>query len=199
MTGYEIYCLCRKLLKRNIPSIETYSESKERGYYELLHEWSSKDKQLSSEDLRNYILVIYNENQTTFDPYTIMDSQWEETYIIWKKTKSTQSRYFDTVRRSFDYITNFCISENISYDKYKRDWAAKHIRTNDIDGAVAVYLKLIDKRKLNRIQKLLLKVFLSQYNILVVRIQNPDLKLLLADLEQEMKRILEAHASLSSS
>lgn len=198
MTGYEIYRLCRKLQKRNIPSEETYSGSKERGYYELLHEWSEKDKLMSSEDLQNYISVIYNADPVSFDPYTIMDEQWESKYIEWKKTRSTPARYFSTVRKSFDFITNFCISENISYDKYKRDWAAKHIRTNDIDGAVAVYLKLIDKRKLNKIQKLLLTSFLSQYNILVVRIQNPDLKLLLADLEQEMKRILEAYASMDS-
>jgi len=195
MTGYEIYCYCRKLTNWSIPSIETYKNSKEYGFYEMLSNWSIKTKKYSSEEMRNYILIVYNNDKVTFDPYDLMNDKWEALYTKWVKTKSTKNAYLNTVKESFNYITNFCLKKNISLDKYKAEWAAKHIRQELVDGAVAVYLKLIDKKSLKPIHKILLKKYLSEYNIIVVRIKDPTLNELLASSTEEMKRILETNVS----
>lgn len=196
MNGYKIYLICRKLNGWNSPSIDTYNESKERGYYEMLYNWFIKTLNFSEIEIRNYISVVFNYDKTNFDPYRLMDEKWMDEYIIWKKTKSSKYIYYETIKQSFIFITNFCIKKGISLDKYKSDYALRHVRDKKIDESVAVYLKFFEIKKLNKIQKILLKNFLSQYNIIVVRIKDPELNQLLADLTLEMKKVIEVSASI---
>lgn len=198
MTGFEIYNLCRKLQKRRVLTLDQYLNCSEYGFYEMLSSWSVGTKNYSTTELRDYISVVYNYDTELFNPYSLMDQKWEEIYTEWRKTNSTKELYFDVVRRSFDFITNFCIKNNISFDKYKQDWAIRHIRDKKIDGAVAVYLKLVDKKSLSKVQRILLKKFLTEYNIIVVRITNQELNNILASSTQDMKRILDVHASMNS-
>lgn len=191
MTGYEIYKLCRGYQKRSSPTLEGYKNSKEFGYFEMLANWFVKEKHFPSDDVFNYLNIIYNNNQDVFDPYSIMDEKWNEIYIDWKKNRSTKALYFDTVKKSFIFLTNFCVQKGIDLDKYKKDYAIKHIRENKIDGAVAIYLSLFDKKSLNKVQKILLQDILSKYNIIVVRIRDPELNSLLASSYQEMIKVLE--------
>jgi ribosomal protein L22 len=124
-----------------------------------------------------------------------MDDKWEEVVTEWKKTRSTKALYFDTVKKSFIFITNFCLKNNISLDKYKKDYAIRHIREKKVDEAVAVYLKFFEKSKLNKIQKILLQDYLSKYNNIVVRIRDPELDSILANSTQEMKNVLSVCAA----
>lgn len=194
MTGYDIYCICRKYLKRNVPALASYIDSSEYGYFEMLSQWFV-EKGFMEQDTKNYINVIYNNSPETFDPYSIMDDKWEEVVTEWKKTRSTKALYFDTVKKSFIFITNFCLKNNISLDKYKKDYAIRHIREKKVDEAVAVYLKFFEKSKLNKIQKILLQDYLSKYNNIVVRIRDPELNTILANSAQEMKNVLSVCAA----
>lgn len=195
MSGYEIYCICRRYLRRNKPPISTYISSDEYGYYENLNEWFVREKKFSTKEMENYINVIYNNGPETFDPYDLMDEKWDEVYLEWKRTKSTKLLYFDTVKQSFIFITNFCLKKGITLDKYKKEYAIRHIRERQIDEVVAVYLKFIEKNKVNKIEKILLQSILSKYNNIVVRIRDPELNNILASSEQEMKALLKVCAS----
>lgn len=191
MTGYEIYKLCRSYQKRSCPSLDGYMNSKEFGYFELLSNWFVKEKHFPSSTVYDYINVVYNVDQENFDPYTLMEDKWDSIYVDWKKNRSTKALYLDTVKKSFIFITNFCIQKQISLDKYKKDYAIKHIREKLVDEAVAVYLALFDKKNLNKVQKILLQDILTKYNIIVVRIRDPELNSLLASSNQEMIKVLE--------
>lgn len=194
MSGYDIYSLCRRFQKRNIPQVESYVNLQEYGYYELLHQWFV-ERGFQLKEMKEYITVIYNHSPESFDPYTIMEDKWEEVFSEWKKTRSTKALYFDTVKKSFIFITNFCIKNSITLDKYKKDYAIRHIREKKVDEAVAVYLKFFEKNKLNKVQKILLQDYLSKYNNIVVRIRDPELDNILASSSQEMKKVLEVCAS----
>lgn len=195
MTGYEIYCFCRNKLGRNSPSYDTYSNSSEYGYYEMLHNWFISAKKFPTKEIKQYIEFIYCDNKELFDPYSIMDEQWEEKYLEWKRTKSTKALYFETVKKSFIFMTNFCIKNCITFDKYKKVYAIKHVRQHYVDEAVAVYLQFFDKNKMSKIDKILLNNLLTKYNNIVVRIRDPELNKLLASSYQEMIKVLEVSAS----
>lgn len=193
MTGYEIYCLCRSLNGWSKPSLETYLQSKEKPYFELLNDYFIKRKNFNVKDIRDYIKAFYHLNQSSFDVYKLMNEEANDAYIDWCKFKSTKRLYFEEVKKSFAFIENFCINKGISLSKYKLSYAAKHIREQKIDGAVAVHLQLINKNKLNKVEKLLLKNFLKQYNIIVVRLSNPELIVLLEQLTNDMTKLLQAY------
>lgn len=201
MTGYEIYKMCRSFQHRRSPNYDTFVKSPEYNFYNSLAEWFTKKKKFTTQEVKDYLCVISNKSAAEFDPYDIIPNEqsWDEFYDIWKKTASSKSLYFEAVRNSFIFIQNFCIKRNISIDTYKRDWVIKHIRSGEVDSAVAIYLKLIEKSELSQVQKILLKHVLKQYNIILDRIRDSELNSLLAELKGDMDRTMKAHAGLVES
>lgn len=191
MTGYDIYCFCRTLMRRTRVPIDHYLDCKEINFYETLSKYFINSRHLNVDDIYDLIRTNYNKSTVTFNPYNLMDDEVYEDFIKWKNTLSTTELYFNEVRKSFIFIQNFCINNNISFEKYITTRAKKHIRERKIDFAVASYLKVIDRRTLNKIEKITLKKYLSQYNIIKIRLSNPELSTLLSHLFQEMKTLLQ--------
>ena len=175
------------------PAPETYAVSQERPYYDMLKDYLIQEKKLNVNDIKWFLKSNFHHDQDAFDPYKLTSEEAWDVYIEWCKTKSTKNLYFNEVRKSFAFIENFCINKSIDLKKYKLSYAAKHIREQKIDGAVAVHLKLIDRKKLSKVDKLLLKNYLSQYNILESRLSNPELSKLLTDLTQDMTKLLQEY------
>jgi hypothetical protein len=190
MTGYDVYCYCRKLIGWNRPSIETYVASSEKQFFEMLRDYLVEDKKLLDDEIRSYINANYSKEGMTFDPYHLMNQESWDTYRKWKLTQSTVPLYFEEVKKTFDYITNVCINKNITLNEYKRLYACKHIREKIIDWSVAVHLQLIDKNKLSKVEKLLLKQFLKEYKLIEVRLSIKELNQLMEDLTFNMNRLL---------
>jgi len=192
MTGYELYSFYRQLVGWKATTLDNYLESKEFNFYESLKDFFVKIKKLNDDDIYDYIKLIYNKKLNTFSPYELMDNDIYELFENWKKTKSTKSLYHEEVVKSFLFIRNFCINKSVSFENYKIKYAIKHIREEKIDFCVAAYLKLIDKRKLKKIEKIILQKYLSQYNILMQRIDNnPELNTLLKSSFEDMSIILK--------
>lgn len=191
MNGYDLYCYCRGLMGWNAPSVKSYTDSKEFGFYELLAKNFIENKHLNVEDIYNLIKVKYNKDPHTFNPYELLEDEVYEEFKKWRDTLSTKQLYFQAVTKSFKFIENYCINKNVSFEKYILTCAKKHIREEKIDYAVVSYLKLVDKSKLNKIEKIVLKKYLSQYNIIKYRLCNPELSTLLSHLYQEMKTLLQ--------
>ena len=197
MKGYEVYCYCRGLIGWTKPNIETYLESKEKEFFEMICDYFIQDKHLKTEDIHNFLKANYHNNPTLFDPYKLLSHEAWEVYIDWKTNKSTPELFFQQVRKSFDFITNFCINKNISFDEYVRTFGVKHVREKKVDWTVAVHLQLVDRQKINKVEKLLLKNFLKEYSIIESRLYNQELKQLLAVLTHDMKRLLEEMKKVS--
>lgn len=186
MNGYDIYCFCRMMQGRNKPSLEVYLESKEKNYFEAVYEKFIKTLKLDVSSIYDYIKVNFEFNGANFNIYDLLDESCNEVYLNWKRTNSTKALYFDQVKRSFLFMQDFCINKNITFDNYKKKYAMRHIREHNIDYCVAYYLKLVDKDNLSSIEKIVLKKYLAQYNIIRHRICNTELKDLLNQLNSEM-------------
>lgn len=189
MTGFEIYCFCRSALQcRKAITYQQYIDGNEYGYFDGLSNYLIRQRKLDVHEIKDFIKCNYLEENGNL--YSLLSSTCWDRYIEWKKTESSIKIYYDTVWKSFKFIENFCIGKHINLDKYKSRWAAKHIREKKIDWAVAVYLKLIDIKNVKITEKILLKNFLTQYNILMHRISDQKLHTYLNNLENEMRGIL---------
>ncbi len=193
MTGYDIYCICRQIMKRSVPILDTYLESSEKPYYELLRDYLIKNKQLNIKDIKKFLNANYCNNPALFNPYKLIEQESWDVYIDWCKYKSTKSLYFNEIKNSFSFIENFCINKNIDFRTYKANFSRKHIREKKIDYAVAIHLQLVDMKKLQKVDKLLLKNFISQYNIVESRLSNQELKQLLISLTDGMTKLLQEY------
>ncbi len=151
-----------------------------------------RDRGLDKKAIANFMAANYS-NDENFDIHDATSDVAWQVYTNWIKTKSTEALYYEEVKKSFMFIENMCINKNISLEEYKKAYAISHIREKKIDWAVAVHLKLIDKSKLKTVEKLLLKSFLTQYNIIINRLYNPKLSQLMSDLEDGMKRLLSEY------
>lgn len=173
------------------PSLDAYLESKEKAFYESLHNYLIKKLNLTVDDVYNFLRINFNSNPNSFSAYSLIEEQAYEKYIEWKKKLSSKSLYFNEVKKSFTFIVNFCISNNITFENYKNKYSIKHIREEKIDYSVAVFLNLIDRRKLKKVEKIILKKYLTQYNIIYQRIFNPELNQILNDSFLEMTNLLK--------
>jgi hypothetical protein len=178
-------------MKRTRVPLDTYLKSTEYNYFETLNKYFINSRHLNVEDIYDLIRIQYNKSIITFSAYNLMDDEVYTDFIKWRNTLSTKHLYFEQVRKSFIFIQNYCINNNVSFEKYILTRAKKHIREEKIDFAVAQYLKLVDKRTINKIEKITLKKYLSQYNIIKIRLSNPELSTLLSHLFQEMKTLLQ--------
>jgi hypothetical protein len=193
MNGYEVYKMCRTIQGWSTPSLEVYLNGKESPYYEMLVKFFINEKNLSVQHINDYLRAVYNNLQVEFDPYKLMNEEYWEIYETWLKTKSTKELYFQEIRKSFNFIENFCIGKSINLEQYKKAYAYKHIREKKIDYAVAVHLSLIDKDNLKKVERFMLKNFLSQYNIIVRRLSNTELNMLLTELTNGMNKLLNTY------
>lgn len=191
MTGYEIYCEIRGKMGRTIPGIDAYLKSENFNYYESLAKYLVRSRKLSSKAIKDFILSNYNNDPSTFNPFTLMEDQPYKIYIDWKMTNSSKALYFQSVIKSFKFIENFCISKKLLFENYKEQYAAKHIYHKKIEYVVAAYLKLVNIRKLKkRTDNLLLTSYKNQYNTIIQRISNLELNALLSKQTLEMNGIL---------
>lgn len=159
----------------------------------MLRDYLIKDKQLNIPDIKKFINAVYCNNPAAFDPYKLTDLDIWETYIEWCKYKSTKALYFNEIKKSFVFIENFCINRSIDLRTYKANFARKHIREKKVDYAVAVHLQFVDIKKLHKVDKLLLKNFISQYNIVESRLSNPELNQLLISLTSDLTKLLQEY------
>lgn len=193
MTGYEIYCFCRRVVGWNQPSLDTYLASSEKPYYEMLSNYILQRRNLTTEQTYEFIRAVFNADKATFDPFKLVTDEAWNAYMEWRKTLSTKGLYFEQIRKSFTLIENCCINNCIDLEQYKKEFALRHIRENKIDAAVAVHLQLVDIKKLTKVQKILLKSFLKEYNIIKIRLDTPELQQLLNELTMGMKNLLHQY------
>jgi hypothetical protein len=146
--------------------------------------------------MKDFIKVNFNLDTNNFDPFKLMEEEAWKRYQEWIATSSTKSLYFEQVRKSFMFIENFCTNKNINLDTYKQQYAQKHVRENRIDHVVAIYLNLVDIKKLKKVEKILLQNFVNQYNITKTRISNPELNVLLETLTMDMVKIIKEYNSI---
>jgi hypothetical protein len=189
MTGYELYLKIRSYKKYKRVPLETYLESSLKPLHENIIS-VFKNKGFTDGHIHDFLNCIHN-SHIDLEPHNLLlDEAWE-IYNDWSKKNSSEVLYFEEVKKSFNFIENFCINKSISFDKYKKDYAVTHIREKKIDWAVAVYLELVDIKKIKPVEKLLLKPFISKYNSIITRLYNPKLNQLMSDLNEEMIKILE--------
>lgn len=189
ITGYFIYCTCRKVMGRTRVKLESFLGNSDKPFYEMMADLMKKDS-FTAKEIQDYISVNYNKNPKAFQPYELLSEEYKKTYEKWKSEQSTVGKYLQFVKKSFDIIENICLKENLTLEQYKKKYALNHIKDGIIDGSVAVYLKLVDRNKLTRINKILLKKFLADYNVIQHRIKQPELKTLLKDRTEEMLSLI---------
>lgn len=183
--------MCRSLLGRNKPSLESFKNSSEYGYYSVLSDHLENAMHLNEKEMKCFLRSVYNDNPSAFDPYNLMTEESKEIYHKWKKTKSSKAVYFQEVINGLCFIENFCIKNNISFDQYKYKYSIRHIREKRFDWAIAVYCNFVDKQKLKTVEKMLLKNYLDQYSVIKRRLLNPELSSLIEDRVKEMKQMIE--------
>lgn len=188
MDGYKLYCMCRTLMGRNRPSYDSFQSSNEFGFYSLLSDHLSKS--FDDKEIGIFLKANHVPNPDAFDPYKLMADECMTAYYEWKKKSSDKNIFFSEVVNGIAFIENFCIKNNITFEQYGYKYAAKHIREKKFDWTLAVYFKFIDITKLSRVEKMLLKTFISQYNIIERRLNNPELSNILDKRATEMKELL---------
>lgn len=190
MTGYELYRFCRSLRGWTSPEFETYLNSQSKGHYEKLSEYFIKTLRLDIKDIKQFIQLYYNKNPNTFNPHELFDECHVENYEKWKSTSSTKEQYYESIRKSFIFIENFCINNNTIFENYKKKYALKHVRENKIEYAVSIYLNLIDIKNLKSVEKIVLKKYLSQYNITMKRMSSSEMKEIMQLSYENLKNTL---------
>lgn len=193
MTGYEIYCYCRALIRRNRPSEESYNQSHVSSYYNMLSEYLTNKLKLSDKDSKDFIRCNYAKDEDNFNPFSLINEDCLDIYNRWKVRNNNKFLYFEDVLNGIRFIENFCIGRNISFDEYVQKFSAKHIRENKFDWAIAVYCNMVDVKGLKKVEKILLKKFLSQYNIIKQRLNNGELVKLMNERILQMKHLLSQY------
>lgn len=190
MTPYDLYCFCRRMQQRNRPKYDTFEKSSEFGFMNMLHDHLQNSMELDDKEIRNYIKSNFIEKGNTFDIYQLMSSESNEIYKQWKNKLSTKSKYFSEVLNGISFIENFCIKKSINFDQYCYKYAMKHVREKRFDWSISVYCNFIDIYKLKRVEKILLKNYIDQYNIISNRLNNLELRTLISERVEDMKNLL---------
>jgi hypothetical protein len=180
---------------RNRPKFETFQASGEAGYFHMLADHFKNVMKLEDHDIKNYIRANNNVNPQAFDPYILMSEECKNVYHEWKKTRSTKANYFSEVLAGISFIENFCIKNSIDFDTYRYKYSMKHVREKRFDWAIAVRCDFIDISRLKRVEKMLLKNYIDQYNIILRRLNNQDLANLIDERILEMKELLQEISS----
>jgi hypothetical protein len=197
MRGYDVYCICRSLRGWSSPDLDTYLKSSEKPFFELLCDYLIRVRQCNVQTIKDFLRANVSRDPLTFDPFKLLEEEAWTVYQDWRKTLSTKGLYFEEVRKSFEFIENFCINNGVNFDQYKKQYAHKHIREKKIDYAVVVHLNLVDIKKLKKVHKIILQNFVSQYNIIKNRLSNPELSELLSDLTNGMNKMLQSYEAKS--
>lgn len=189
MTGYEVRNICRSVMGRRKISIESHMQSDQVNYFESLADFFV-DKGLSKNEIRKYIISNYRDDHVNFTPFNLMSDDAQQVYKKWKKNNFSKADYYQFINESFNFIENFCINKNITFKKYCRKYLKNHIREEKIDYSIPIYLNLIDIKKLNKLEKILLKKFIKEYNAIEFRIQNKIIKNILKTRSKEMLQMI---------
>jgi hypothetical protein len=191
--GYDVYFECRRIKGWGNSSLESYLSNNRKEYYECLSNYLFQVRKIDIQQMKDFIKVNFSFDMQNFDPFSLMEEDAWQRYQEWISTASTKFLYFEQVRKSFMFIENFCTNKKIDLETYKNYYAQKHIREKRIDYVVAIYLDLVDIKKLKKVEKILLQNFVSQYNITKIRMSNPELKELLETLTPEMIKIIKEY------
>lgn len=182
-------------MKRRVITFDQYKVSTKNGFYEKLARYFTKAG-MNFDDVSCYIRRAFHNDPANFQPYDLMSEDAQEIFKKWKQTESSKAVYFQYVNEGFDFIENFCIKNKLTLEQYTNEFLKKHIRQGNVDYSIPIYMKLIDRRKLKKIDKLLLKKFLNQYNIVQIRINNnPEFEILLHERSLEMRRLIDTLVS----
>ena len=192
MTGYEVSNICWRLMGRGKFKLDSYLNSKQKNFYEMLAKEFVKNG-MDLDAVRNYIQATYNADPVNFSPFELLSDDAKERYERWKRECSTKAVYLEHVREGFNFIENYCIRNKITFKHYCSNFLKKHLREGKVDSAIVVYMKLIDRSKLGKLDKILLKKFLKEYNIVEFRIANPELNKLLSERSKEMVGLISQY------
>jgi len=190
ITGYLIYCKCNKLKKKYVLSFDKYLNCSYKNYFEAMAKLFI-DRGLTEKDVDGYICCVYNNDVKGFDPFSLINEDNDKLYEEWEKNKSTVSLYLQHVKEGFDFIENYCIKNNLSFEDYCEQYIKSHVRENKVDEAIVVYMKLIDRRKLKRVEKILLRSFINNYDNVKLRILDKNLNALLKERSESMLKTIK--------
>jgi hypothetical protein len=185
MTGYEVHCICMRIMQRRIVPLQNYLKSTASKYFEKLAKYFVSQG-LNKDDVQNYIICTYKDDPISFSAYTLMSEKSKELFTNWKKELSTPALYLQHVSDGFNYIENFCLKHELSFEEYCNRFLIQHIRKNKVDFVIAVYMKLFNKDTLTKLEKILLKKYFKDYSIIELRIQDPELNTVLKQRSKEM-------------
>jgi len=180
---------------RNRPKFETFKNGSEFGFYTILVDHFKNVLKLDDTQIKKFIRCNYNKNPQSFDPYELMSEESKLNYHEWKKTRSTKSTYFSEVLNGIRFIENFCLKNDINFETYRYKYAMKHVREKRFDWAIAVHCKFIEISKLKRVEKMIFKNYLDQYNIISHRLNNRELVDLIDNRLSEMNELLSEISS----
>jgi len=198
MNGYKIYCMCRQILGRSKVSFKSFENSNDRNYYEYLADHFSIHEGFDKKQIRNYIKSVFRNDPKNFTPFDLLSEESKEIFNKWKKEQSSVGVYLNYINESFDFIENFCINNNITFNEYCLRYAKRHLREEKFDYTIAIYMKMIDRRKLKKVEKILLKKFLNEYNIVKIRTRNPKVRVILEKRSEEMLGTIERYRNIQS-
>lgn len=194
MDAYDLYCYCRKIRGWNKPLKETFENSKEKGFFELLEKYFTEQIKLKDKDIKNYIICIYNINPDAFDPYTLPLEESKTHYYEWKNKYSTKEKYKNEIINGIIFIENFCLKNKLKLNDYVYKYSKKHIREERFDWSIPVCCKFIDNSKLSRVEKMLLKKYINQYIIIEHRLNNnKDLVELITNRMSEVDKVTKKY------
>jgi len=192
MNGWQLQSLCRSMNGWAKVPLDSYLVSSDKPFFEMLNEYLFRTRHLSDEEIRDFVRANYNFSITSYEPHDLMEDNAWEIYIQWKTDYSSLSLYYDTIKKSFNFIENFVINSSIDIEQYKESFAKKHIRDRTIDWSVAVHLKLVNIKSLNKADKILLKDYLKSNKIITQRLlTSSELKNLMVNEEEQMKKTIE--------
>lgn len=180
---------------RNKPKFDTFKAGPESGYFAMLADHFETVLKLDDDQIKNFVRANYNVNPQVFDPYELMSEESKLAYHEWKKTRSTKATYFAEVLNGIRFIENFCLKKSINFDTYRYKYSMKHVREKRFDWAIAVRCEFIEISKLKSVEKMLLKNYLDQYNIISRRLNNQELAELIDSRILEMKELLSEISS----
>jgi hypothetical protein len=159
----------------------------------MLSEYLTNKLKLSDKESKDFIRCNYAKDEDNFNPFSLINEDCLDIYNRWKVKATNKFLYYEDVLNGIRFIENFCIGRNISFDEYVQKFSAKHIRENKFDWAIAVYCNMVDVEGLKKVEKILLKKFLSQYNIIKQRLNNGELVNIINERILQMKHLLSQY------
>jgi hypothetical protein len=159
----------------------------------MLSEYLTNKIKLSDKESKDFIRCNYVQDEDNFNPFSLINEECLDIYNRWKVKKSNKNLYYDDVLSGIRFIENFCIGRKISFNEYVNKFSAKHIRENKFDWTIAVHCNMVNVERLKKVEKILLKKFLSQYNIIKQRLNNGELVNIMNERILQMKQILSEY------